>query len=290
MARYRKIDVRMWNDQKFRRLTAPKPNGRDLWQFLLTGPSTSNIPGVYRAYEETLAREIGWSVEGFREAFREVFREGMAKADWQAGLVLIPNAIKYDPPQSPNVIRSWADTWDELPECALKDEAFGHLKGFLEGLSKGFQEAFGEVCPQPLANPEPEPEPEQEEETDSRPARERMAALALVSPDPPPLDLEAVYRAYPRKVDKSNGLDALRKSVKTPEDYAFCLVAVRNFAAYHARERTEDKYIPYFGKWARRWKDWLEPPRETKPARDVTRGYAAAPEGVPEGKTRIEDF
>jgi hypothetical protein len=30
--------------------------------------------------------------------------------------------------------------------------------------------------------------------------------------------------------------------------------------------------------------------RTARKARDVTRGYAAAPEGVPEGKTRIEDF
>src|SRR5579859_4660658 len=119
MARYRKIDVRMRSDEKFRALSAPPPNGQDCWIYLLTNRYTTSIPGVYAAFEETMARDLGWPLEGFRDAFREAFSKGMVKADWRAGLVFVPNAIKYDPPQSINVVKSWKDVWNELPECHL---------------------------------------------------------------------------------------------------------------------------------------------------------------------------
>lgn len=151
MARYRKIDVRMWRDRRFLALSPPQPNGRDCWIYLLSNPATSNIPGVYHAYEEALARGLGWPLEAFRKAFAEAAALGLVKADWDAGLVLIPNAIKYDPPQSPNVVKGWIDTWDELPECPLKTDAYVCLKSYVDGLAEAFREAFAEACPKPNA-------------------------------------------------------------------------------------------------------------------------------------------
>ena len=42
--RYRKIEVRMWGDEKFRMLSPLPPSGQSLWLFLLTGPHTGPIP------------------------------------------------------------------------------------------------------------------------------------------------------------------------------------------------------------------------------------------------------
>lgn len=164
MARYRKIDTRMWGDSKFRELSSPKPSAQYVWMFLLTGPQTSNIPGLFHAGEMALAEELGWSVEGFREAFREVSRKGLAKADWNARVVWIPNAVKYNQPESPNVVKSWRYAWDEIPECALKTEAHQRLKDFTEGLGEGFAKAFIEACAQPSPNQEQEQEQEQQQE------------------------------------------------------------------------------------------------------------------------------
>lgn len=164
MARYRKVDVRMWRDEKFRRLSVPPPSGRECWQFLLTNPFTSNIPGLYAAYPEAMARELRWPVEGFLKAFQEPFREGLAKADWESGLVFIPGAIKYNPPENPNVVKSWASAWDELPECGLKEEAFKHIKAFLKGLGEGFEKPFQKGFGKGMANQDQEQEQEQEEE------------------------------------------------------------------------------------------------------------------------------
>ncbi len=168
MARHRKIDMRMHGDEKVRRLTPPQPCGQALWWNLLAGPQTDIIPGLCSIGESGFAELLRWPLEGFRKAFGEVFREGLAKADWEAQLLFVPNAIKYNLPANPNVIKSWRSAWDELPECGLKNEAkaviFGHLKGLGKGFLKAFQGVLGNPFNNPFNNPLPNPLPNQEQE------------------------------------------------------------------------------------------------------------------------------
>lgn len=69
-------------------------------------------------------------------------------------------------------------------------------------------------------------------------------------------DLLAVYAEYPRHIGKSDGLKALRKTVRTAAELAECFRAVRNFA--RAVEGREMQYIRHFDRWARTWRDWLD--------------------------------
>ena len=169
MARYRKLDVRIWIDDKFQELSPPPPCGRYLWFYLLTNPETVNVPGLYRAGEAAMAESLGWPLKGFRKAFREAFSKGMVKADWRARVIWVPKAIFYNKPENPNVVKSWASLWDEIPDCALKLTAYQALKAFLEGLGEGFAEAFEEGCRKPfgkgMAKQEQEQEQEQEQKT-----------------------------------------------------------------------------------------------------------------------------
>lgn len=153
MARHRKIDVRMWGDARFLALSRPQPNAQTLWVYLLTGPHTTSIPGLFTAGEAGLAEAMGWPLKGFREAFLEVTKNGMVEADWTARVVWIPKAIFYNPPESPNVVKSWRAYWDEIPECELKVKAYHHLKGFLEGFGKGFGEGYARACAAPGVHP-----------------------------------------------------------------------------------------------------------------------------------------
>lgn len=41
MGRYRKIEVQMWGDEKFRSLSEIPPCAQGLWLYLLTGTHTS---------------------------------------------------------------------------------------------------------------------------------------------------------------------------------------------------------------------------------------------------------
>ncbi|MCP5468563.1 MAG: hypothetical protein H7A32_04765 [Deltaproteobacteria bacterium] len=160
MSRYRKIYVKLWGDKKFRSLSSPDANGQTLWLFLLTGPQTTRIPGLFSSGEAGLAEIVGWSLEGFRKAFREAFLEGMVEADWDARLVWIPKAIYYNRPENPNVVKGWKDTWEEMPECTLKLKVFQQLKDYMKGLGEAFTKAFQEACQKPLANQEQEQEQE----------------------------------------------------------------------------------------------------------------------------------
>ena len=93
---------------------------------------------------------------------QEVLNQGLVKADFQARLIFIPNAMKYNKPQSPNVVKSWSAHWDELPECALKSIAYHELKAFTKGLGDGFAKAFNETIGKTMPNQEQEQEQEQE--------------------------------------------------------------------------------------------------------------------------------
>lgn len=146
--RYRKVSTRIWGDEKFRNLSPPGPNGQTLWLYLLFGPQTTAIPGLSTTGEASLAETLGWPLAGFRRAWREIETQGMATADWQARVVWIPKAIAHNEPESPNVVRSWRATLDEVPECQLKNIAVGSLRIYIEGLGQAFSKAFDEALRQ----------------------------------------------------------------------------------------------------------------------------------------------
>lgn len=179
MARYRKVEVKTWVDNKFRQLSPMPPSGRGLWLFLMTGPFTGPIPGLFRAGRAAMAEELEWDIEAFNEAFREVSSQGMAKADFKERLVWLPNALKHNKPESPNVVRSWRDEIELLPECDLKNEAIASIRNHLMALGAAYLQAFDEILTDenkpsskasrkasPKATPNQEQEQEQEKEID----------------------------------------------------------------------------------------------------------------------------
>jgi hypothetical protein len=261
MARYRKIDTRMYGDSRFRELSSPEPSGKYLWVFLLTGPQTSNIPGLFRAGEMALAEELEWGPEGFRKAFAELFAKGLVKADWKARVVWIPNVIKYNAPENPNVVKSWRPAWDEIPECALKAEAYERLKAFTEGLGEGFGKAFVEGCAKVMANQEQE----QEQDISTFPQTAFAGAPAVLSDDtknskPTEAQIERLYGAYPRKRDKLDTKKAIRKAVTVvmagdadhpamPLEEALDYLGQRVALYAQCVQGCELSYIPYPASW-----------------------------------------
>lgn len=192
MARYRKIDVRIHGDEKFRRLSSPQPCGKYLWFYLLTTKRSTSLPGLFEAGEMSLAEEIGWPLEGFRKAFQELSREGLAKANWEARVVWLPKVIRYNRPESVNVVKGWAKHWDEVPECDLKNEAYSTLMSELKALGEAFAEAFRKGCPKPMPN--------QEQEQEQEPI--------LLAPCPKPVLVAPVAPTPPRLVESGRNVAA----------------------------------------------------------------------------------
>ena len=164
MSKYRKIDPRIWNDAKFRDLS---DSGKLVFFMLLTHPNMTAL-GAMRATQAGLAEELGWTAEGFRKAFNEVLIKGMAEHDKKACLVALPKFIRYNPPESPNVVKAWVGALDMLPECALKNAVITRAREFAEGMTKGFAEALPEVFAKTM--PYQKQEQEQEQEITSSPA------------------------------------------------------------------------------------------------------------------------
>jgi hypothetical protein len=171
MARYRKIDTRIWNDAKFREMSE---RGQLAFLFALTHPNMTML-GAMRATIPGLAAEYGHAIpeKAFRQAFQEGLSKGMAKHDENASFCWFPNFLKYNKPESPNVVKTWPEAFDMLPECAMKAQLLQHLKDFVKGLSEAFQQAFREgfkeACAQAMPNQEQEQEPEQEQENTAHP-------------------------------------------------------------------------------------------------------------------------
>ena len=149
MARYRKVDVRIWGDSTFRRLSPLRPSGQALWIILLIGKQTKLIPGLCSIGFNAFAEQLKWSSEDFDSAWTEVAGHDLARADWHAQVVWVPNAIRYNEPRNPNIVTGWAAEWDEIPECKLKKDAHKVLSVYMESRGKSFADAFERACPEP---------------------------------------------------------------------------------------------------------------------------------------------
>lgn len=158
MSRYRKIDVGIHNDAKFRKMS---DNAKLLWFTILTCPELTSL-GCMKFTEAGFAEEMGWTMKDFQKAFKEVLTQGMIKHCREAKFLCIPKFLKYNPPESINVVKSWAKIEPLLPECELRNEHFQEVKGILEGISLAFLEALPHDFEIHDLYPNPIPEPEQD--------------------------------------------------------------------------------------------------------------------------------
>lgn len=197
--RYSRVLRCAWGDEKFQRLSAPEPNAQTIWWRLLHGPEVGVVPGAIAAFAGGLADALHWRVEPFLERFAELTREGMAYADWKAGLVYLPNGISINSPDNPNMVKGWRATWAELPECPLKCEIYRGHELFLERLGKRYLEAFHYACGNPsrnrFGNPLGNQDQEQEQEIPPQSARANGVGAVPTQTDIPSPAVLAVAQA-----------------------------------------------------------------------------------------------
>jgi hypothetical protein len=141
MSHYRKIDTRIWNDEKFNRLSE---QGKYLFLFLLTHPHLTAL-GAMRASFGGLSDELKWSRKHFENVFLELSTENFISFDEKNNFFLFKNFIKYNKPESPNVVKSWENAIDLLPECELRNQLIQQVANYI---SENFNEAFREALPE----------------------------------------------------------------------------------------------------------------------------------------------
>lgn len=196
MAIYRKIDCRISNDKKFRELSV---EGKLAWYTILSRRDLAPI-GAFKSSFESLAIEQrgneylnkdlqkdlskGFS-EVFIKALNELLSKGLIKYDSEAFLIYVPNFLKYNFPENPNVVKSWKSALDSLPECNLTNYVLAKSteiiissqrdsytkslpKEFVEAYQKGFAKDFQKDFGEPFRKGMPKQEQEQEQETYTR--------------------------------------------------------------------------------------------------------------------------
>jgi hypothetical protein len=244
MARYRKIETRIWNDEKFHALS---DRAKLVFLLILTHPHMTSL-GAMRATIPGMASELGWTEKAFREAFTEVFRKALVEHDEKACFVALPRFLRYNRPESPNVVKSWADAVDLLPECNLKTVLLQRVKDFAEAFGEAFAKALPEAFRKALPNQEQEQEQEQEQDTPPKPPRGRECS-------PPGFD--AWYEAYPRRTARANAAKAFPKALQQIRllrscDASEALAYLMERTALYATSdigRGDKQYVPHPATW-----------------------------------------
>ncbi|WP_430734366.1 hypothetical protein [Halodesulfovibrio aestuarii] len=157
--RYRKISVCIWNDAKFMALSN---DAKLIVFFMLTHPDLTQL-GALRANVPGLACELGMELEAFTKGFQEVLTQGIVTHDGKL-LIWFPNFLRYNLPESPNVVKSWHYGFRELPESALRTDILVGVKFLVDGLSQGFREAFRKTFAEELAHAFPNQRTESREQ------------------------------------------------------------------------------------------------------------------------------
>lgn len=190
MARYRKIDVRIWNDRKFRELD---DNAKLAFLLLLTHPDTNQL-GFIRSRSVSLAFDLGWQSDAMSNAIQTLCQKGMLMVNERAGLMFLPNFLKYNPPNGVNGAKSWAGLLDLVPECDLRDQALIRLKHLIDRLPEGSREGIPkdimDAIQDAIRNGNPQPSRIQEQEQEQEQDINKDVSDETSSSDSPALTLD----------------------------------------------------------------------------------------------------
>lgn len=72
-------------------------------------------------------------------------------------------------------------------------------------------------------------------------------------------DFESLYKKYPRKEGKQEGLKHCKREIKTLEAFKSLSSAIDAYAAHQQKLGTEGKYIKLFSSFMTSWKEWTDP-------------------------------
>ena len=143
---YRKVEPRMWDDERFATLTK---DGKLTWLCVLTGPHTTSLPGLFVCGLATLSESMRDDIDTVSKAVRELSAAGMLRFNSTVRVVQVPNAPKYNPCPNPKVLKGWLSVWKSVPDCAEKYDHVDRLRDALDAaqpwVAGAWAETFGAV-------------------------------------------------------------------------------------------------------------------------------------------------
>jgi len=161
MPRYRKVDPRIWNDEKF---CALSDDGKLAFLYVLTHPNLTAI-GAMRATLDGLAAELGWPPKQLRTALAPALRDrSMIEVNERASYIGLPHFLRYNEPEAPNSVKAWWNAFNLIPECTEKRALARRCREYLDSKSPAFRDAMPHAITEASGEPSPMPEPAQTSE------------------------------------------------------------------------------------------------------------------------------
>jgi hypothetical protein len=169
IGRWRRVYSNDWHDAAFQGLSDAE---RVVWFYLKTGPQSTSV-GIFRVSAAVAVEDIGnLTATEFQHRLDVVVRAFGWRYDMATRVLWIPNWLAENPPQSPNVAKSYRKLLANLPDCDLKAEAALSIGRQLKDFPQAFLEAFGKdfakAFPQPKSKTESLPEPQTESNQGNR--------------------------------------------------------------------------------------------------------------------------
>jgi hypothetical protein len=142
--RFRKVDPRIWNDERFCALT---DDSQLAFLFVLSHPALTAL-GAMRATADGLAAEKGWQAQRMRRALLEL-QASSASHEYPMVvvgplIVALPRFLRYNPPNGPNsVTAAWPAALQLLPECAERHRVVERALACIASLSEPMRTSPG---------------------------------------------------------------------------------------------------------------------------------------------------
>ncbi len=163
--RYRKIDPRVWTDEKFRRLTADEQRTA---LYILT--AQANRIGLFSFSPGKASEDLGTLPLTFQKGFTKVCQTLKWEWDSEARVLFLPTWWKYNQPENSNNMIGNLKDLDDLPETPLLERFSMNTAYLSEGLRETFSQTFSKRYPQRYPKRSPSQEQEQEQEQEKRAA------------------------------------------------------------------------------------------------------------------------
>jgi hypothetical protein len=153
--RYRKVRARLWLEPEFAALSDEE---KLVALYVLSGPQTAP-PGVFRLSSASAAEDLRCSARALQHRLAAAVRAFHWKYDATTRVLWMPEWAAENPPANPNGVVAWRSCFDEIPDCALKREAWTATRAFLAPRGESFLKPFPELLAEPLGEPLPEQPP-----------------------------------------------------------------------------------------------------------------------------------
>lgn len=116
---YRRVEVRIWNDEKFRHLSL---EGASVFFHLLSHPDLRPY-GAIRSSEKGLAAEYPFfDSKRYAKGFAELLAKGFVVQSANGCFIRLKNFLKYNFPDNKNFLISWINSLEYLPECSERTQ------------------------------------------------------------------------------------------------------------------------------------------------------------------------